>query len=72
VPPRGALQVQHVQILGRQTGGADAALDDDHVPDSRRGVRRPGARALARGLELTPNPGADVEAVHIRGGAGEA
>eukprot|EP00982_Pelagococcus_subviridis_P007392 30599-Pelagococcus_subviridis.AAC.2 len=72
VPPRRALQVEDVEVLRREPRGADAALDDDHVADRRRGVRRARGRALARGFDLGPNPGSHVEGVHVGRRAGEA
>ena len=71
VPSRRALEVEHVEVLGGEAGGTDAALDHDHVAHGGGGVRRAGARTLARRVDFAPNAASDVEAMHVGGGAGE-
>ena len=71
VPSRRALEVEHAEVLGGEAGGTDAALDHDHVAHGGGGVRRAGARTLARRVDFAPNAASDVEAMHVGGGAGE-
>jgi len=65
-------EVEHVQVLGRQARGADAALHHDHVSDGGGGVRGARRRRLAGGLHARPRARAHVEDVDVVGGAGEA